>query len=121
MVLAACSKEPQQREPEVEHCATLAGIATESYGQITIVRVRYNDLENVRSVQLRFEYPPEYTEFKVGNIACGYAFDLRTRADKNRIINAQSVYFRGRALSASELNYLNTSPFRPRPKFKVIP
>lgn len=120
-VLASCGQEPPTIEPEVEHCAITAGRATQTYGDITIVRMHHWTLENVRGVQLRFEYPPDYTEFRFGNIMCTYAFTLDIRADPNRIVKAESVYFKGRYLSENELNFLNTSPFRPKPVFKISP
>jgi len=121
LVLASCGQEPPLIEPEVEHCAITAGRATQTYGDITIVRMHHWTLENVRGVQLRFEYPPDYTEFRFGNIMCTYAFTLDIRVDPNRIVKAQSVYFKGRYLSENELHFLNTSPFRPQPKFKLTP
>lgn len=120
-VLTSCAQDPPKIEPEVEHCAITAGRATQTYGDITIVRMHHWTLENVRGVQLRFEYPPDYSEFRFGNIMCTYPFTLDIRADPNRIVKAQSVYFKGRYLSESELNFLNTSPFRPKPKFKISP
>ena len=121
LALASCDASPPAIEPEVEHCAITAGRATQTYGEITIVRMRYWTLEDVRGVQLRFEYPPDYEEFRFGNILCTYAFPLDIRSDPKRIVKAQSVYFKGRYLSESELHFLNTSPFRPQPKFKLSP
>jgi len=121
LALASCGSEPAQMEPEVEHCAITAGRATQTYGDITIVRMHHWTLENVRGVQLRFEYPPEYEEFRFGNIQCTYEFSLATRSNPDRIVYAQSVYFKGRYLSENELRFLNTSPFRPQPKFKLTP
>ena len=121
VVLSSCEQQPPSIEPEVEHCAITAGRATQTYGDITIVREHHWTLENVRGVQLRFEYPPDYEEFRFGNIQCTYEFSLATRADPHRVVYAQSVYFKGRYLSENELRFLNTSPFRPQPIFKVIP
>jgi len=118
-VLTSCGQEPPSIEPEVEHCAITAGRATQTYGDITVVRMHHWTLENVRGVQLRFEYPPDYQDFRFGNITCTYTFTLDIRADHRRVVNAQSVYFKGRYLSENELRFLNTSPFRPQPKFKI--
>lgn len=118
-VLTSCDQEPPFNEPEVEHCAITAGRATQTYGDVTIVRIHHWTLENVRGVQLRFEYPPDYRNFRFGNIMCTYAFTLDVRSDPNRVVYAQSVYFKGRYLSENELRFLNTSPFRPQPKFKI--
>jgi len=120
-VLTACGEGRRDRELEVEHCATVAGLATETYGEITVIRVRHWVLENVRTVQLNFEYPPEVTEFRTGHIVCAYDFNLSVRADADRVPKALTVYFKGRYLSGDELKYVNTSLFRPVPKFKVIP
>lgn len=120
-MIAACAEEPRQWPREIEHCATTAGRATESYGDITIIGVRHWVLEDVRSVQLRFSYPPENPDFKVGVILCAYDFGLDVRADPDRIVKAKSVYFKGRYLSEGELEFLNTSLFRPRPEFKIEP
>lgn len=119
--LMGCGKEPSNMEPEVLHCASVAGLATDTYGDITVVRVRHWVLENTRSVQLNFEYPPDVEEFKTGHIVCTYDFPLSVRSDPDRTLNAKTVYFKGRHFSESELNYVNTSMFRPRPNFKVIP
>lgn len=117
--LVGCTDEAPRPEPEVAHCATIVGRATQVYGEITIIGVQTADVGDVRTVQLRFAYPPENTEFSVGNITCSYAFSLDTRANPKRIVTAASVYFKGRALSENELYYLNTSPFRALPKFKL--
>lgn len=117
----ACTEEPPRLEPEVTHCATIVGRATQVYGEITIIGVHTADVGDMRTVHLRFAYPPDNTEFSVGNITCSYAFSLDSRADPNRVVNAASVYFKGRALSENELYKLNTSPFRALPKFKLNP
>ena len=106
-------------DPEVEHCAIIAGRATQVYGAITIVRVHDWVLGDVKGVQMRFAYPPEYSDFRFGNITCTYDYAVETRRNPERVIRVQSVYFRGRYLSESELKFLNTSPFRPQPEFKL--
>ena len=118
--LAACEGDKARFEPEVLHCATVAGLATNSYGDIIVTRAHHWVLDNVRSVQLNFDYPPD-AEFKRGNIVCMYDFDLSIRADPERVVKAKNVYFKGRYFSVGELKFVNTSMFRPTPEFKVIP
>lgn len=120
--LMACSEEvPLSIEPEVAHCATIVGRATQVYGDITIIGVQVADLGDARTVRLRFAYPPGNEDFSVGNISCSYAFAFANRSDPKRVVRASSVYFKGRDLSENELYILNTSPFRALPKFKLNP
>ena len=96
--------------------------ATQIYGSITIIGVRTWDLENIRRVQLKFEYPPpEHRAFRTGYIVCAYDFDFAARADLDRVPMAKAVYYKGRYLSENELDYLNRSLFRPHPEFKITP
>ncbi|OEJ67998.1 hypothetical protein BEN30_06915 [Magnetovibrio blakemorei] len=120
-MLVGCTDEAPRLEPEVAHCAIIVGRATQVYGEITIIGVQTADVGDVRTVHLRFAYPSDSTEFSVGNITCSYAFSLDSRVNPKRVVKAASVYFKGRALSENELHYLNTSPFRALPKFKINP
>ncbi len=118
--LAACGGEDARFEPEVHHCAAVAGLASEDFGEITVTRVNSWMLEDVRSVQLNFDYAPGGA-LKSGYIVCAYDFNLSLRADPERVPKAKSVYYKGRYFSAGELSYVNTSPFRPAPEFKISP
>lgn len=120
VLLIACEGDTQSIEPEVDHCATVAGRATQIYGKITVIDTRHWEMENIRRVQLRFEYPPGHETFQTGYIICAYDFGLDRRADPDRIPMAKAVYFKGRYLSENELEFLNKSLFRPHPKFKTI-
>jgi len=119
LLLGACAEEPARWEPEVEQCATIVGRTTEMFGSIVITKVHLWDVDTVRNVQLRFDYPPDMGDVGTGLIVCTYDYDPRGAAD--RIVKAQAVYYKGRYLDESELYYVNTSPFRPRPEFKISP
>ncbi|MFC1672812.1 hypothetical protein ACFL12_01555 [Pseudomonadota bacterium] len=116
-VLAACGEEPSRWSPEIEHCAVIAGRATEELNTITVVKVKVQDLVDTRTVQLRFEYPAGGEGAPVGNIICVY--DVKMRTEGARAVKAQAVHFKGRYLSENELNFLNSSPFRALPEFKI--
>lgn len=117
--LVACGEEPRRWSPEVEHCAVIAGRATEELNTITVVKVKVQDLVETRTVQLRFEYPSSDENTPVGNIICVYG--AKAGAGSARAVKAQAVHFKGRYLSENELNFLNSSPFRALPEFKIKP
>ena len=118
-VLSACADEPAPWEAEVEHCGTVTGRTTEMFGKIVVTKVHMWDGDGVRHVQLRFDYPPEMGDVGKGLIVCSYDYDPASPAD--RVVTATAVHYKGRYLAESELYYVNTSPFRPRPEFKVKP
>lgn len=118
-LVSACADEPSRWDAEVEQCATITGRTTRMFGSIIITKVRVWDGDGVRNVQLRFDYPSEMGDVGIGLIACTYAYDPAAPAD--RIVEARAVFYKGRYLDKSELYYVNTSPFRPRPEFKVKP
>lgn len=116
-LLSACADESLPWEAEVEQCATITGRTTQMFGNIVITKVHMWDGDGVRNVQLRFDYPPEMGDVGKGLIACSYDYDPAAPAD--RVVKAKAVHYKGRYLDESELYYVNTSPFRPRPDFKV--
>jgi hypothetical protein len=106
--LLGCTDDAPRLEPEVAHCAIIVGRATQVYGDITIIGVHTADVGDMRTVQLRFAYPPENTDFRVGTITCSYAFSLDLRADPKRVVKAASVYFRAfPTINESKLDLLN--------------
>ena len=118
-VVACDSKTPLQMSPESTHCAGIAGLATETYGEITITAVKEEVLSGVKRVHLKFAYPESMKDFSVGQIQCAYAFTPELAANPKRIPKATEVYFKGRYLSEGELFRVNSSMFKPRPLFKL--
>jgi len=119
-ILSSCGpQDPVELAPEVKHCAIVAGLATQSYGEISVIEMKDSVLGETRQVQLRFEYPKTAEQTEVGAIKCGYDFGPEARANPKRIVKVKEVHYGGRYLSEDELKFVNTSMFAPRPKFKL--
>ncbi len=123
MLLAACDGDGPNSGPSLEakNCATIAGRATDKFSDLVIISLNQWEIKDARGVQLRFEYPSdeEPGETAIGYITCTYPLTLAMRANLDRIIMVKSVMFKGRYLSKREIKFLNDSPFRPHPKFKL--
>lgn len=121
MGLAACDGAEHDFSPEAFDCATIAGRVTAHYNDLTVFRMREWDSEGVRGVRLNFHYPsdddPEV--LTKDTIQCTYPFTLANRSDPNRLIKLDNVMYGGRYLSKRELEFLNSSPFRPVPIFDL--
>ena len=125
LVLASCG-DPQSAPPlgpEEDHCARDVErlIKPEVFegGAPLITHVSAATNEDIRNVRVRYDYPPNPEELEKGTILCTYAFPYEARNDQARIVKAQSVYFRGRYLSETELLLLNAALRGLKPDYKV--
>ncbi|MCW8915801.1 MAG: hypothetical protein OQK24_08100 [Magnetovibrio sp.] len=123
LFLIACDNNTSASSPSLEakNCATIAGRATDKFSDLVVIDAKQWDAQDIRGVQLRFEYPSndEPGETAVGFITCTYPLSLEMRTKSDRVIMVKTVMFKGRYLSEREIRFLNDSPFRPHPKFKL--
>ena len=121
---ASCDKPPAPPlGPEADHCARAVErlIKPEVYegGAPLVTDVQAWTVEDVRNVRVRYDYPPNPEELEKGTIMCTYGFPYEVRNDRARIVKAQSVYFRGRYLSETELLLLNAALRGLKPDYKI--
>lgn len=107
-------------DPEVRHCEAAAQRLTREVGNIKIIEAKATTQGDVRNVRVRFAYPQNNSAgLSNGFVACGYAFTLEVRGDKDRYPQAQSIYFRARNLSTNELLLLNMGLRGTKSQFKL--
>lgn len=125
VLVSGCGDDARQKpsgpvDPEARHCEAVAQRLTREVGDIALIETKAWTQGDVRNVRIRFAYPENNPEnLTNGTVACGYAFPLEVRGDKDRYPQAQSIFYRARYLSTNELLLLNMGLRGTKPQLKL--
>lgn len=120
---ASCDQPVPTLGPEADHCSRavhrLIKGEVEQGGVPVVTDVQAWTVDDTRNVRVRFDYPANAENLEAGTIMCAYAYPYEVQKDPERFVKAQSIYFRGRYLSETELLLLNAGLRGLNPDYKI--